>query len=161
MKIRRANNQDKAELTRLIKVFEDSTQKFLSPEQAAMRDYTDFEKMVEAKVNKYLSRPEYIVFVADYSGVLRGYCSGEIQEKKFRVYGKAGYVANWFVEDSYQSHGVGKKMFDALIKEFEKAKCTHLALDTNIENIRAIKIYEHMGFKKRQITFFKPLIELR
>jgi len=38
-----------------------------------------------------------------------------------------------------------------------KAGCTHIGLDTHLENKKAIEIYEHMGFQKRLVTFFKLL----
>jgi ribosomal protein S18 acetylase RimI-like enzyme len=160
MIIRRAKSDDREELKRLLIAFDEDTKNTLSPIQTKIRAYRDLSEMAEDRVNKYFSDPNYIVYVAD-DGTLRGYCSGEIQEKKLRVYDKPGYIENWFVEKNFQSHGVGKLMFDKLVKDFEKAGCTHIALDTNVENTKAIKIYEHMGFTKRLVTFFKPLKDLK
>lgn len=157
MKVRRVNSGDKKELIRLIIDFENSSQKSLSPLQASFRAYKDLQRMAEEKAEIFISNPSYIVFVADENGTLKGYISGEIQDKKYRVYKKAGYVENWYVEKDYQDHGIGKELFEKLVDEFEKAGCTHLTVDTNTENLKAINIYGHLGFKKRKITFFKPL----
>jgi diamine N-acetyltransferase len=161
MIIRQATSDDKEELKRLIIAFDEDTQKTLSPIQTKIRAYRNLSQMAEDRVNKYFADPNYIVYVADDDGTLRGYCSGEIQEKKFRVYDKAGYIENWFVEKNFQKHGIGKQMFEKLVGDFEKMGCTHASLDTNIENANAIEIYEHMGFTKRHVTFFKPLKDLK
>ncbi|HUQ84865.1 MAG TPA: GNAT family N-acetyltransferase [Candidatus Limnocylindrales bacterium] len=157
MQVRRITPDDRKELVKLIIDFENSSQNLLSPLQAGMRAYKDLQGMAEEKAKKYLSKPSYLVFVVDENGSLKGYISGEIIEKKYRIYNKEGYVENWFVEKDYQNHGIGKELFETLIKEFEKSDCTHINLDTNINNKRAIDIYEHMGFTKRLVTFFKPL----
>ncbi|KKP29924.1 MAG: Ribosomal-protein-alanine acetyltransferase [Parcubacteria group bacterium GW2011_GWA2_31_28] len=101
-----------------------------------------------------------MVFVASENEVLKGFISGEIKYKEYRVYNKEGYVGDWFVENAYQGQGIGKALFDMLVKEFIKANCTHIALDTHLENEKAIKIYEDRGFIKRLVTFFKPLKDL-
>lgn len=160
MQVRNASLNDKKELARLIKEFEGSYDKTMSEKQRRIREYIDLGKMSEETAEKYLSKSEYIVFVADENGVLKGYVSGEIKEKKYRVYNKEGYVEDWFVEDEYQARGLGKELFDSLVEAFEKAGCTHVGLATHLENKKAIEIYEHMGFTKRLVTFFKPLKDL-
>lgn len=64
------------------------------------------------------------------------------------------------MEEDYQSQGIGKELFDRLEEEFKKAGCTHIGLDTHLGNKKAIEIYEHMGFTKRLVTFFKTLKNL-
>ncbi len=159
MEIRKITPQDKKELKRLIKEFE-SDEGNLSELQRKIRAYRDLDEMTNETAEKYLSKPGYIVFVADLNGKLIGYSRGEIKEKKHRVYNLEGYVGEWFVERDYQNQGIGKKLFDKLIGEFKKAGCTHITLDTHLENKKAIEIYEHMGFTKRLVTFFKPLKDL-
>jgi len=159
MQIRLAVIQDKKELTRLIKEFENFT-KFLSEKQRQIRAYKDLEKMAQETAEKYLSQPEYIVVVADENGVLKGFICDEIKMRKYRIYNKEGYVEKWFIERDYQDQGIGKELFNKLEEEFKKAECTHIGLDTHLENKKAIRIYEHMGFTKRLITFFKHLKDL-
>lgn len=159
MEIRSATSHDKKELVRLIKEFE-SSDKNLSEKQRQIRSYKDLEKMAQERVEKYLSQPEYIVFVAEKNGVLKGFICGEIKNKKYRVYNKEGFVGDWFIEGDCQGQGIGKKLFDKLVEEFKKVECTHIGLDTHLENKKAIEIYEHMGFTKRLVTFFKTLKDL-
>ena len=156
MQIRKTIPSDAEELTKLIKKLETSDN-YLSEKQQQIRAFSDLEKAAEKAAERYISQPGYVSFVADENGALKGFIAGEVKEKKYRVYNKEGYVELWFVEPEYQGQSVGKKLFDMLAEEFKKLGCTHITLDTHLENSKAIQIYEHMGFTKRLITFFKPL----
>ncbi len=156
MKIRKTNSNDKKELAKLIIELETSDD-YLSKKQQQVREFSDLDKAAEKAAERYVSQPEYASFVADENGSLKGFIAGEIKKKNYRVYNKEGYVELWFVKPTYQDKGVGKKLFDMLVEKFQKAGCTHITLDTHLENTKAIKIYEHLEFTKRLITFFKPL----
>jgi hypothetical protein len=56
--------------------------------------------------------------------------------------------------------GIGKELFEKVVEALKEADCTHLALDTHVQNEKAVAIYEHMGFKKRLYNFYKPLKDL-
>lgn len=155
MTIRKAKQEDKEELIRLYLEFNESTKKTLPENQNKFREFKNISKYSEVKIKRYLSNPNYIVFVADDTGVLIGYIGGKINEAKERVNDKEGYIENWYVEEEYQSKGIGKKLFDKLVEEFKKLNCTHIGLDTHLEYSNTIAIYKHLGFTKRLITFFK------
>jgi ribosomal protein S18 acetylase RimI-like enzyme len=159
MQIRKAKLSDKKELTKLIKAFE-TADEFLSEELRKIRVSKDLNAMAEETAEKYVSDPTWIVFVAEEKNELIGCIVGEIKGKKYRLYNKEGYITGWYVEDAYKGNGVGKQLFITLVDAFEKAGCTHLALDTHIKNTRAVAIYEHMGFTKRLYNFYKPLQDL-
>ncbi|MBI4004529.1 GNAT family N-acetyltransferase [Candidatus Roizmanbacteria bacterium] len=157
MQIRRATSHDKKELVRLIKEFE-TRNDYLSEKQKKIRAFAHFDQMVETSAQKHIA--EHITFVANEEGMLKGFVSGEIHEKKYRVYNKEGYISDWFVEEASRSQGVGKQLFDSLTEFFKKSGCTHIGLQTHLDNKKAIEIYEHMGFTKKLVTFFKPLKRL-
>ncbi len=157
MQIRKAIPSDKENLVRLLLTFHKFTQNNLSKKQADFREYEDPVKMAEEEADEGALQEDYICFVADENGSLKGFIKGEVKEKKNRVYDKAGYIQKWFVEEEYQNHGIGRELFDKLVEEFKKEKCTHLELDTHIENEKAMQIYESLGFTKRLVTFFKLL----
>ncbi len=159
MQIRKAIPSDEKELMRLIKAFE-TADEFLSEEQHKIRVYKDLDSMTQETAGKYLSDPAYIIFVAEENGVLIGCVCVEIREKKYRLYSKEGYITGWYVEDAYKGKGIGKELFTNLVEALKKAGCTHLALDTHVENEKAVAIYEHMGFTKRLYNFYKPLQDL-
>jgi len=159
MQIRKAIYSDKQELIRLIKAFE-TADEFLSEEQHKIRAYKDIDGMAEETAEEYLSNPAWTVFVAEENGKLIGCVCGEIREKKYRLYNKEGYITGWYVEDAYKGRGIGKQLFTELVEALKEAGCTHLALDTHIENKKAVAIYEHLGFTKRLYNFYKPLKDL-
>ena len=159
MRIRKVEARDKEELAKLILRFHDHTQNFLSKKQAQIREYNNPQKVAKEKAEEYLSS-EYLCFVADENGLLTGFVTGEIKEKKGRVYDKEGWVKNWYVDEGHRGKGIGEELFHKLEEEFKKEGCTHVGLDTHLENKKAIKIYEHLGFNKRLVTFFKPLKDL-
>lgn len=159
MQIRKTTLGDTRELARLIKELETSDD-YLSEEKRQIRAFSNLDKAAEKAAKRYISQPEYISFVADENGSLKGFIAGEIKQKKYRVYNKEGFVELWFVEPKYQNHKIGKKLLDMLVKKFKEAGCTHVGLDTHLENTKAIHIYEHMGFTKRLLTFVKPLKDL-
>lgn len=156
MVIRKTNPNDKKELEKLIIELETSDD-YLSEKQQQMRAFSDLDKAAEKAAERYISQPGYLSFVADENGSLKGFIAGETKEKKYRVNNKEGYVELWFVKPPYQDKGVGKELFDMLVNKFKEAGCTHITLDTHIGNKKAIEIYEHLGFTKRLVTFFKPL----
>ena len=160
MKTRKALQSDRDQLIKLNIEFNKYTQAHLSPALAKMRASKDIQKKAEDNIDKDLSEANYFTYVAEKNGKLCGYICGEIIEKKHNVYDKEGYIKNWFVEEEFQSKGIGRQLFNILINEFKKQDCTHLALDTNVENKKAIEIYEKNGFKKRLFVFFKPLKDL-
>jgi len=161
MQIRLASTRDMTEMIKLLKEFTiDRPKQTLSEKQHRIRAYKEQDKMLRETAVKYTSQLKYTVFVAEENGKLIGYIAGEIVNRKYKVYNKEGYVINWFVEEARQGQGTGRKLFDKLIESFKKAGCTHIGLDTHVKNEKAIVIYEHMGFTKRLVTFFKALKDL-
>lgn len=157
MIIRKANHSDKKELIRLTIKFDKSTREILPEIQNKYREFKNPPQAMEEKIENYLKDPDYIVFVADDGGLLRGYISGKINEKKGRVYDKEGYLENWYMEEDYRSKGIGKKLFNRLVEEFKKLNCTHIEVGALSDKPEIIKIYEHLGFTKILITYFKFL----
>lgn len=160
MNIRRAVLTDKQELIRLMIEFEEVTEKMLPKQQREIRAFENVEKKARDIIDEYLSQQKYILFVAEEAGVLKGFSCGEIKEKKYRVHNKEGYISDLFIDKDCQGQGLGKRLLNTLTEAFVNAGCTHLGLDTHIENKEAMKFYEYMGFTKRLVTFFKLLNSL-
>lgn len=159
MQIRKAQIEDKEKLIKLLLEFYNSTQNSLSRIQAQFREYSDPHKVLGEEAENFISGVD-ICFVAEENEDVVGLVVGEIREKRGRVYNREGYIEKWYVTEKYQGQSVGKELFDRLVEEFKELGCTHIALDTHLENTKAIQIYEHMGFTKRLVTFFKPLKNL-
>ncbi|OGD84223.1 hypothetical protein A2165_03615 [Candidatus Curtissbacteria bacterium RBG_13_40_7] len=157
MQIRKVLPRDKKELSKLLHTFHNFTQKNLSKKQANFRDFKNAKTSCEELAQKYIFNSNYLIYIAEENSHLKGLITGKIKEKKERIYDKAGYIEKWFVKEEHQNQGIGKKLFDELIKDFKQANCTHLELDAHIENEKALKIYERLGFTKRLITLFKVI----
>jgi ribosomal protein S18 acetylase RimI-like enzyme len=156
MPVRPVTQDDFNGLLNLMIEFENQTQAKLSPDQAAFRAYVDTTAALSALALEYIS-PAFYTFVSVDHGKLVGYISGEIKERANRRFHREGYVKDWFVRSEHRGQSVGKPLFDALVKVFKEAGCTHVSLSTHVSNKTAIKIYEHMGLKQRTVEFFKPL----
>lgn len=156
MQIRKAQEKDKEQLVKLLLDFYHLTQSSLSQIQTQFREVQNPQKEFEQEAEKCI-KGEYIAFVAEENDQIKGLVFGEVKEKENRVYNKEGHIEKWYVDEDFQGQNVGKELFNTLVKEFKKLGCTHIALETHLENTKAIQIYDHMGFTKRLVTFFKPL----
>jgi len=157
MQIRRAAPGDKDALIKLLIEFDKSTNDYLTEIQQQFRAYNKpLTDVVDETADLYLSAT-YINFVAEEENKLVGFSCGKIEKKELKQYNKEGYIEGWFVYPDYQKHGAGKQLFEALANALKEQGCTHLALDTHLANTKAIAIYEHLGFTKRLVTFFKLL----
>jgi len=59
--------------------------------------------------------------------------------------GKMLYLEDFFVLPEYRSHGIGKQLFDAFIKEAKERKCAMVKWQVLDWNSEAIKFYEREG----------------
>mgnify|MGYP000848958046 CR=1 FL=1 len=60
---------------------------------------------------------------------------------------KSKSVMGFFIEKDFRSKGYGKILMDMVVESEKKDKTTYLKLGVEKNNIHAIKIYEHSGFK--------------
>lgn len=57
------------------------------------------------------------------------------------------------IDKDYRRKGFGTALINYLIKLGKKEKCTDLYLTVNEENIEAIKTYEKLGMKVKNIAY--------
>ena len=157
MIIRKVSLEDKEQLKKLLHGFHIDDKKRFSSKLRSWEKYKSDEDVIENTTNEYLSDGKFIVYVADDKGKLVGYICGEIKEKPHKMNDKEGYVQDWFVELEYRHKNVGRMLFDALVGEFKKLKCTHMALDSFIENKHAIDTYHKMGFEDKLLVMRKDI----
>lgn len=119
--------------------------------------YKDDQETIKSTINSFLTDSKYILFVAETDSVLVGFICGEIKEKKHRVYNKEGYIQDWFVDEKFRNKKIGSSLFNTLVNEFKKQDCTHITVDTFVENKKAIDIYHKMRFNDRLLTFYKKI----
>ena len=73
--------------------------------------------------------------------------------KKFGKYG--GYVEDVVVDENYRGQGVGEKLMRELIVEAKKAGLTYMYLTSRPDRIAAHRLYEKLGFKKKETDVFR------
>jgi len=74
-----------------------------------------------------------------------------IEEKEGKIAGAGGigglfHVPSLQIDSKFQGQGIGKILFDAMIKEAKKRNYSFLAGSRNPENTRVIKIEDKIGF---------------
>lgn len=73
-----------------------------------------------------------------------------------------GYAGLWIMYEQsqittigidlqYQGQGLGKKLMNEMIALAIEAGCTTMSLEVRISNVKAIQLYESVGFKKATI----------
>lgn len=79
-----------------------------------------------------------------------------VYELNFNIVGYISYtfdeeiaeMLNFCVDKSMQNKGIGTKLLNYTIKEFENLKGSSIILEVNSINDNAIKLYKKMGFKQ-------------
>ncbi len=67
-------------------------------------------------------------------------------------------VEDVFVLEEYRGQGIGEKLMLALIDEARKRKATSISLTSRPSRIVAHKLYEKLGFIKRETDSFRLLL---
>ena len=157
MIIRRLRKNDKAELFRLFVEFENyyQTQKVFSEITHEVEKYKDTKKAMMKFANKYVNGKNIIAYVAEEKNKLIGFVVGDIRKHTDKVLSKEGFIKELFVSPNFRKQGIGKTLFNALIKEFKKQGCTYLGLDAFSDNKATIDIYHKLGFQDYAITMKK------
>lgn len=105
----------------------------------------DFEKMIQDEA----------IFVAKWQEGIVGYVTVAIQEKNHygMRYRKQIEIEAICVDENCQGKGIGTALLN-YVKEFSKNQgCTDLYLTVNQENEKAIRVYESLGMKVKNVAY--------
>ena len=155
MIIRKATINDRNQLYRLLTSFDEYCKRVNPPNLLAITEYKNKTATFKSVINEWTSNSEYILFVAEQNDELIGHICGKINENPFRKKDREGFIEEWFVMENYRSKGIGKKLYNNLVSEFNKARCTHLALRVFSANQDTINLYHKMGFLDLEIKMIK------
>lgn len=89
--------------------------------------------------------PESSFVALDRAGALAGIilCS--------RVRHDVGHVTQICVLPDYRSHGLGKALLAATVRNLQQRKFSALSLTVTEANTRAVELYKHLGFDTRRV----------
>lgn len=157
MNLRTINSSDKSQLESLVLEFwGDHIRGKILKNLLPFVGFKDIKKVTKNQAQEFL-RPEYTTYVIEDKGTLVAFIAGKINHLPDRVMDKAGYIENWYVTQEYRHKGVGKMLWDQLVKDFKDMHCTHLLLDTWGENTDARSLYTHKGFIEETVYMVKKL----
>ena len=96
--------------------------------------------------------------VAIAEGKVVGYLVGAIIEHEdYRNISKIAEAENMFVLEKYRSSGIGKKLFDELIKWCKPKGAKRIRAVASAQNTRAIEFYKREGFTDYNLTLEKEI----
>lgn len=103
--------------------------------------------------NYYLS-PKRVILLAEIDGCsVEGCAFVEVQEDKIRPH-RILYVTYVAVNSTFRSHGVGKKLFEAIEEKCKEARASAIELTSANHREGAHRFYEAIGFTRKKTTVF-------
>src|SRR3989337_2426497 len=96
----------------------------LSTATLPFSEHKDLDKDLRADLEDLFDENKFIVFVAEDGNALTGFIAGKINEYPEKVLDKEGFIDDWFIREGYRSKGIGRLLYQALIREFKKRGCT-------------------------------------
>lgn len=74
----------------------------------------------------------------------------------FRIpYAKKGLFEDVVVDEKYRGKGVGTKLISYAIGQARKEGITYLTFTSNPKRVAANRLYQHLGFKKRDTNVYR------
>lgn len=122
-------------------------------------DEDDRRRWVEYMARAYLEDPESIL-VAEDDGVPVGFIASRSYIFPFKLNGSDRYaiITDLYVLPEYRGRGIGRKLLEECISRLKAKGYSRVRLSVWVENSRAIKLYDSLGFKPRVIVMEKDLV---
>jgi ribosomal protein S18 acetylase RimI-like enzyme len=149
MKIRRAENKDKARLGELLsQVLE--VHHSVRPDlfKSGAKKYTDSE------LDAILADENRPVFVAEESGKALGYAFCIlVQHKDDNILTdvKTLYIDDLCVDESVRGRGIGRSLYNYVVNYAKECGCYNVTLNVWADNKPALAFYESIGLHKQKI----------
>lgn len=116
--------------------------------------FADVENVIE-KENLEIMINNKEIYIAKENSKIIGYITVSVKDKTNPIMRPKKYLSidSICVDKKNRNQGVGTALID-FSKELAKIKqCTDLYLTVNQENFKAIKLYEKLGFKVKNISY--------
>ncbi len=125
---------------------------------SAYRDMEKFMYKSPKHIKKYIrwlikrcGNHFYLIYVKEKSQMkLVGFIAIEMGWYEKFLNEKGAIIHEFVIRKEYQSRGIGGIVLRFLIQEISKYNTKNIILSVGEENVKAIKFYEKLGFKKAQ-----------
>lgn len=116
--------------------------------------FVSVDNVIEKERFEELIKEEKI-YIAKMADEIVGYMTINIKEKNVHGmhYRRVLEVDAICVDEDYRSHGIGAALMEYANDIGAEQDCTDLYLTVNEENIHAIKFYEKIGMKVKNISY--------
>lgn len=105
---------------------------------------SDVKEMIGSTANR--------IFVAKINNEIIGMITLIIYRIPFA---KKGLLEDFVVDEKYRGRGVGTKLIKTAIKQAKKEKVRYLDFTSRPERVIANRLYESLGFKKRNTNSYR------
>lgn len=142
--IRKAKSSDLDEYLLMSKEFLDFFMKISKEKRifSKKRITESFERMLKSRKNN--------VWILEVDKKIAGYMTLLIEHNKNR---SLGYMDTVYIKKEFRGKGYGKLMAKEFMKMVKVKGCEKMGLGTRIENKKAQKLYESLGFKQIGINY--------
>jgi len=106
-----------------------------------------FSESFKKFILRNFKKKSFKILVAKDKNKTIGYFIGRIHKARpITIPKKIGQILDAFILENYQRKGVGKQMFEVLIKWFKANKIKHIELPVDARNKIGIKAWKKYGF---------------
>lgn len=158
MRIRDYKKSDHKQILRLLAEF------LIYKRETYGKEALEFDNHIDKKRERYIKsilksfeNKDSHFLVAEDDEKIIGYIIGKTALNEYKIKNKAGHIQSFYVMKKYRGTGVGKELYNSLIKWFKEKKCDHLDLDVYATNKKSVNIYKKWGFKPITIQMKKKL----
>lgn len=145
IQIRKAKQNDIDAIVKLNEQLADYHRKIDKYYKPSSETRKSFRKYISEIIRKRNIR----ILIAETDNKIVGYFIGKIEKAKpFTAPKKIGKISEAFVEEEFRKSGIGRMMFDELIRWFNKNKIKHIELSVDSRNKIGIKAWQKFGFKE-------------
>lgn len=65
-----------------------------------------------------------------------------------------------YVDEKFRGRGLGEELIRGVIRYMQNTGCRKILLQTNLDNFKAQRLYERLGFKKESLSLFYEYFNL-
>jgi ribosomal protein S18 acetylase RimI-like enzyme len=73
----------------------------------------------------------------------------------YQPYGTKGWIEDFVVDERYRGRGVATKLMELAVEHAREQGCVTLNLTSSSQREGAIRLYEKLGFKRRDTNVYK------